>query len=136
MTSLKRHCTPDFQLSLGGFPLRLIFYSSRRFFLTSLFLSKYWWIGHWSMCLLVKQESETSNKKGLSTSLKHSSNYYNSGLHTMKLDFKGKVSLRGNTDGSEGLWNSKCAIDRSMGFVLVSKFMNPVHLYTNVLLLC
>lgn len=57
------------------FPLRLIFYSSKRFFLTSLFLSKYWLIGHWSRYLLVKPESQTSNKKGLSTSLKHSSNF-------------------------------------------------------------
>jgi hypothetical protein len=47
----------------------------------------------------------------------------------MGVDFKGKVSLRGNVDDSEGLWNSKCAIDRSMGFVVVSMFTNPVHLY-------
>jgi len=31
-------------------------------------------------------------------------------------------------EGSDGLWNSKCAIDRSMGFVSVSKSINPADL--------
>lgn len=47
---------------------------------------------------------------------------------TTGLAFKDKVSVAWITDGSEGLWNSKCAMDRSMGFVSVSISIYPVHL--------
>lgn len=70
-------------------------------------------------------------KKKLYTSLKHANNSWK---HTMELDLK-SVSLRGEFDESEGMWNSKCAIDRSMGFVLVSKFTNPVYLNSDRILL-
>lgn len=64
---------------------------------------------------------------GAKTLLKHISY---SRKHTVELDLNDKGSLMGNIDESEGLWNSKCAIDRSMGFVSVSMFANPVYLNT------
>lgn len=47
---------------------------------------------------------------------------------TKAWDLRDKESLEGTLDGSEGRWNNKCAIERSMGFVSVSISINPVHL--------
>lgn len=47
---------------------------------------------------------------------------------TMEGDFKDEESRAGVTTESEGLWNSKWAIDRSIGFVSVSMSIYPVHL--------
>ena len=50
--------------------------------------------------------------------------------------FAGKISnvavVEGFAEGSNGLWNNKCAIDRSMGLVSVSISINPAHLSTNM----
>ena len=46
----------------------------------------------------------------------------------MPWGLKDAVSVVGLRDGSDGLWNSKCAMDLSIGFVSVSISINPVHL--------
>lgn len=57
--------------------------------------------------------------------------YWKQEKPTKEGDFKVQESRAGVTVESEGLWNSKCAIDRSIGFVSVSMSIYPVDLKYN-----
>lgn len=46
----------------------------------------------------------------------------------MDCDLRDKALGEGIIDVSDGLWNNKCAIVRSIGFVSVSISINPEHL--------
>lgn len=56
--------------------------------------------------------------------------------HTTVWSFAGRISIvavvEGFAEESIGLWNNKCAIDRSMGLVSVSISINPAHLSINM----
>lgn len=64
----------------------------------------------------------------VSYSIQLNMNIGNNKKLTMEGDFKVEESRAGVTAESEGLWNSKCAIDLSIGFVSVSMSIYPVHL--------
>lgn len=47
---------------------------------------------------------------------------------TAGVDLQGRESCAGTADESGGLWNKRCAMDRSIGLVSVSISINPEHL--------